>query len=813
MFGDRRRSMAIDMKYRTVRKAREANARCLKQLREMKARLIDQLHKSGSARKVFDALDTDKSGTIDIGELRAALSKMGLQLVANDIRACMDAIDVNGDGQISFAELSNFLFDDEEAFAETVEPGLEACCAFVEKELVKYSQVGAAKNMFRSPLFKVDGLSSTDLAKKLQTSCNASLSQSDMDQLLVKHGIAPSGRFDFEQLCDQRTVTGRRSLYNSKVDHALKAQGLSNWCTLTPAQKEVRKNIRRAGMTGMLSDTLKTSAKPAFQNPGADAAIIDADMEERLECNRATMMRRRMIQRVASASSVVALFEKLDSDQSGSLSSEEFFQGLKSSGALSEGHIRMLFREIDTNNNQEISLGELKAFLASDPHTGLKRDNPRPVADAETKKLIRKQMQIKVSQLENLRSALKAKALAESMTFTQVFEHYDSDHNGWMSQEELKDMLEDLGIRNTPGELYAIYNVLGGTKQQKRITPDRLEDFIKNFDQKEHMHLGSAARNNIGNVAAIVKRRQSRSDGVTRGMTVDFGASAASYSAFVRRVLQTIDAYMTVTGMKVLDLYRNLGAQAAGKAQEDKPGRSAWAEKENCALDDDELTKSQFTQMLHIMGTGNLIVDLDDPDKLNDLYSTLDLDGNNQIGVRELDSCLRAWRRTEAIHKSKTTAQQAPLMNSLNSLPRASKVLSVPRRFDTKMRRSESKAATPEQDDEESQNSSHAPALSTPRLATPHPFVERIASARPDLTLRSAQSARDLHSRQDRKLLLTQKLSMRPQSSASSSRALPRLSADSAASGALSSRLSQMSNHLSGLNPELSARLQEFAQF
>lgn len=57
-------------------------------------------------KKVFDILDSDHSGSIDIKELAMGLRAMGLNPTEGEVRELMNAADVNHDGKLSYDEFS-----------------------------------------------------------------------------------------------------------------------------------------------------------------------------------------------------------------------------------------------------------------------------------------------------------------------------------------------------------------------------------------------------------------------------------------------------------------------------------------------------------------------------------------------------------------------------------------------------------------------------------------------------------------------------------------------------------------------------------
>lgn len=60
-------------------------------------------------RKVFDDLDADKSGTIDVEEVRGSLQRLGMKYDDGAVTKLIKRIDVDGNGKIDFNEWQTFL--------------------------------------------------------------------------------------------------------------------------------------------------------------------------------------------------------------------------------------------------------------------------------------------------------------------------------------------------------------------------------------------------------------------------------------------------------------------------------------------------------------------------------------------------------------------------------------------------------------------------------------------------------------------------------------------------------------------------------
>ena len=62
-------------------------------------------HTEAQLKEMFDALDTDKSGFIDLDELHDALNKGGKSVSRKECKDILNRVDMNDDDKISFAEV------------------------------------------------------------------------------------------------------------------------------------------------------------------------------------------------------------------------------------------------------------------------------------------------------------------------------------------------------------------------------------------------------------------------------------------------------------------------------------------------------------------------------------------------------------------------------------------------------------------------------------------------------------------------------------------------------------------------------------
>ena len=65
----------------------------------------------GALRKIFDEIDEDKSGTIEVGELKDALVKAGKKPTEAQVKKLLLTYDSSGTGSLSFEDYRKMIAD------------------------------------------------------------------------------------------------------------------------------------------------------------------------------------------------------------------------------------------------------------------------------------------------------------------------------------------------------------------------------------------------------------------------------------------------------------------------------------------------------------------------------------------------------------------------------------------------------------------------------------------------------------------------------------------------------------------------------
>jgi len=134
-------------------------------------------------KKVFDEIDTDKSGELDVSELRAALQKCkpGETITNNQVKKRISKYDVDGNGTLSFTEYENMLKsweEDEKSFE-----------AYHEKLLNTFQQIDLDKNG------TIDSKELTAALKMIDKTAN----EEQVSKRMNKYDVDKDGKVNFEE--------------------------------------------------------------------------------------------------------------------------------------------------------------------------------------------------------------------------------------------------------------------------------------------------------------------------------------------------------------------------------------------------------------------------------------------------------------------------------------------------------------------------------------------------------------------------------------------------------------------------------------
>jgi calmodulin len=128
-------------------------------------------------RAAFDLFDTDKDGTIDFGELKAALQALKQPASDTDVRKMIALVDENRDGVVNFDEFIHMI--------EPLDPGDDAE-ADLRRAFVMLDADG-------------DGYLTAHELRAAISDTRADLSEDEVQQILQASDANGDGRISFEE--------------------------------------------------------------------------------------------------------------------------------------------------------------------------------------------------------------------------------------------------------------------------------------------------------------------------------------------------------------------------------------------------------------------------------------------------------------------------------------------------------------------------------------------------------------------------------------------------------------------------------------
>ena len=89
--------------------------------------------------KLFKSMDTDGSGSLDIGEVKTAMMKMGVHLSSSKFKRLFRLMDATRTGSISYPDFHNLIFPEDEIMekAQAAELAMKSHASKKKQFLVK----------------------------------------------------------------------------------------------------------------------------------------------------------------------------------------------------------------------------------------------------------------------------------------------------------------------------------------------------------------------------------------------------------------------------------------------------------------------------------------------------------------------------------------------------------------------------------------------------------------------------------------------------------------------------------------------------
>ncbi|KAF0774462.1 hypothetical protein AaE_001838, partial [Aphanomyces astaci] len=443
-----------------------------------------------SLKNVFDAIDDDRSGSINRSEFKQALHVMGLPLTEAQAYCLVDEYDTSGDGRIQYSEFASAFGSkatssskdeseddntkkdapktkatrlgdrgrgliDEATFTKVVEKSLGIKLKSEHlKVLVECFRKGKSfKSSKAKTTADIDYVGFVDFATNIPDTAKVAAIGDKMRRAIQQYDASSTDRQPFNVLEDLQSLDKRDT-------GRLKPNVFREYVESNPRIE--------FGLT-------EQEAKRLTERAGVDYDQVAKWLQPSLHYNT-NDLHKHVSKLFAKAKkdghmlSLKAIFEDIDDDGSGHVTRMELGDALSGMGLpLTSGQIKCLVDEYDLNGDGKIQYDEFAKALSkpvdgsgnssSDEATRRKQKNhpvksPRP---SKSKPKTTRTTLLTSATLDAIAHAVRGKRKISATELCAVFEKYDTDESGLLDPPEFtKCVAKKLGIKLQKDQLNAV---------------------------------------------------------------------------------------------------------------------------------------------------------------------------------------------------------------------------------------------------------------------------------------------------------------------------------------------------------------------
>jgi len=433
-------------------------------------------------KKAFRKFDSNGDGHLDRGELKQLLISCGKNVNDQEVAALFAQGDVDGDGMIDIQEFVKMMF-----------PAATVTLTKVQQSFKNLNDVKAAFRRFDSD---GDGhISRTELRQVM-----SSFSEAEVDSIFALGDKDQSGGIDYQEFIALMLPNSTSIL-----------QRIASQFNSIAAVKEGFKRVDANGDGAISRQELKQGMHLSDQELDVVFALGDIDGDGEISMSEfiplmspsaATAMNR-LRNSFRDITEVIIAFKKFDSNNDGAISQNELLTGMRNTGldfesqeanmvfsmadldqngeinyvefvsalfpAAADGlakfrgrlgaitDVKMAFKRFDADGDGEISIMELKNGAGAGFSTGEiasvfalgDSDQDGKLSFAEFAQLVLPNAREKVSMLK--------KTFKNSQEVQAAFQRFDVNKDGMISCEELKNGLNNSGIRFNDQEVQTVF--------------------------------------------------------------------------------------------------------------------------------------------------------------------------------------------------------------------------------------------------------------------------------------------------------------------------------------------------------------------
>jgi Ca2+-binding EF-hand superfamily protein len=270
-------------------------------------------------KELFDSLDQDGGGVIDVDELAELFASLGVKVSKDKVKEMFAEVDEDGSGEIDFEE---FLVLVAKQVAEDgkKDPYTEAMKAFA--------------------MFDTDGSGTID-ASELGSALKAmghNVSEAEIKEMLLQADDDGTGEIEFEEFCTLMGIEVPNKA--NKADNAAVAGEVS---TKKSATQKPQKPSQKAS-----KPSTKEAAKKQTHDPNEVIDPHSVLSEDEIK-------------------DMKEIFELFDEDRSGHIDMEELSKMMDGMGrSLSQAELKAMVAEVDVDGSGEIDFEEFLTIMARD---------------------------------------------------------------------------------------------------------------------------------------------------------------------------------------------------------------------------------------------------------------------------------------------------------------------------------------------------------------------------------------------------------------------------------------------------------------
>jgi Ca2+-binding EF-hand superfamily protein len=372
-------------------------------------------------KKAFRKFDSNGDGHLDRSELKQLLISSGKNVSDQEVNALFAQGDVDGDGMIDIQEFVKMMFP--------------AATTTLTKVQQSFNNLNDVKAAFRR--FDADGdghISRTELRQVM-----SSFSEAEVDSIFALGDKDQSGGIDYQEFIAMMLPNATSIL-----------QGIASQFNSIASVKEGFKRIDTNGDGAISRQELKQGMHLSDQELEVVFALGDIDGDGEISMaefiplmspSAATAMNR-LRNSFRDITEVIIAFKKFDSNNDGAISQNELLSGMRNTGLDFESQeCNMVFSMADTDQNGEINYVEFVSALFPAASDGLAKFRGRLGAITDVKMAFKRfdadgDGEISIMELKN-----GAGAGFSTGEIASVFALGDSDQNGKLSFAEFAQLV------------------------------------------------------------------------------------------------------------------------------------------------------------------------------------------------------------------------------------------------------------------------------------------------------------------------------------------------------------------------------------